>query len=106
MIISAWSASVKSSGKIPLHSMLLLPPPDASRNGVAALGEGSLTLTATRLAAKAFQSTLSRKQSKYGEVLNHLAIIVEESVPANKREAMKLSRIVKAGEAVFANYKY
>lgn len=65
-----------------------------------------LIATISRLAAKAFQSTLRRKQSKYGEVLAYLAGIVEDSAPVNKREAMKLSRIVKAGEAVFANYKY
>jgi hypothetical protein len=57
----------------------------------------------SRLAAKAFQSTLGRKQSKYGEVLKYLARLVEESAPANQREAVKLGRIVKAGEAVFAN---
>jgi hypothetical protein len=49
---------------------------------------------------------LGRKQSKYGEVLTYLAGLVEESAPMNQREAVKLRRIVKEGEAVFANYRY
>lgn len=59
-----------------------------------------------RLAAKAFQHILRRKQSKYGEVLLWLEGVMESSVAGSRREVVKLERIAKNGEGVFRGYKY
>ena len=70
------------------------------------LRSAGLTTPLFRLAAKAFQHILSRKQSKYGEVLQWLQGMIESSVAGNPNEALKLERIANNGKRVFCGYKY
>lgn len=59
-----------------------------------------------RLAAKAFNSILRRKQCKYGPVLEWLDGVLQRSAPTEGKELMKLARVVRKGEAAFKSYKY
>ncbi len=59
-----------------------------------------------RLATTAFRNVLGRKQSKYGEVIAWLDVAIGESAPTNGKEACRLNRIARQGEAVFRGYKF
>ena len=59
-----------------------------------------------RLAGKAFQHVLGRKQSRYREVLVSLDGAIRETVPMDGKELQKLNRIVKRGNEIFRGYKY
>lgn len=63
-------------------------------------------MTILRLAAKAFQHVLSRKQSNYVPVLTWLENVAKKSAPPFGKELVTLGRIVKEGEAVYCGYKY
>lgn len=59
-----------------------------------------------RLAAKAFDHVLRRKQSQYGQVLAWLRVTAQASAPTSGKEALMLGRVVRDGEAAFHGYKY
>lgn len=70
------------------------------------MASGANYMTILRLAAKAFQHVLSRKQSNYAQVLKWLDNVIKKSAPPCGKELVKLGRIVKEGEAVYCGYKY
>ena len=59
-----------------------------------------------RLASKAFRHVLGRKQSRYRGVLDWLDGAIVNAGPRSCRELLKLKRIAKQGDKVFAGYKY
>ncbi len=59
-----------------------------------------------RLAAKAFRNILAKKQSKYRHVIIWLDEAIRRTKPDNAKEMWRLNRVVKAGDAVFLDYKF
>ena len=59
-----------------------------------------------RLAAKAFHNILSKKQSKYRDVILWLNQAIWRTKPDDTMEMWRLNRIVKEGNAVFLGYKF
>ena len=64
---------------------------------------GSVT---PRLATKAFQRVLTRKQTRHGDVLDWLDRGVGEGMSLSKRELSRLERVVDEGDRVFEGYRY
>ena len=60
----------------------------------------------SRLAGKAFQKILGRKQSRYRDVLQWLGGAIEAAKPVHRTELARLSRIVEEGNKVFEGYRY
>lgn len=67
---------------------------------------GANHITMLRLAAKAFQHILGRKQSNYVVVLKWLDYVIKKSAPPCRKELVRLGRIVEEGDAVYCGYKY
>ena len=61
---------------------------------------------ARRLATAAFRNVFIRKQSKYHDLIAWLDVAIQNSAPRSRKEASRLHRIAKQGEAVFGEYRF
>jgi len=59
-----------------------------------------------RLAAQAFRSILSKKQTAFLGVIDWLNTTLADAVPFKEKEALKLAKAVQQGNIVFRNYRY
>lgn len=58
------------------------------------------------LAAAAFRSVLGRKQTRFAEVLRWLNLVWKNARPGRDREAVRLAKVVREGNAVFAGWRF
>ncbi|KAI9674434.1 MAG: hypothetical protein M1817_001772 [Caeruleum heppii] len=59
-----------------------------------------------RLAAAAFTSVLSRKQTKYGTLMMYLGQVMAAHGPRSGGEKLQLRRVVGAGQRAYEGYRY
>lgn len=58
------------------------------------------------LAANAFSFVLGRKQTRYGEVLRWLVLVLKAARPRSDREAVRLGQVVKRGNWMFGQWRF